>query len=232
MPDPTLTVNASLIQDRIAKVRAGIPSHVEIMAVSKGYSIAHIEAAYAAGIRHFGESRLQEAQPKIATLRPHYPDIIWHLIGHLQTNKAKLALDLFDWIDSVDSLKLAQLLDQRAQTLGIHPPVCLQIKLAEDPNKYGWGIPDLWEHLPQLCQLQALHIQGLMTILPLGLTDPQVLHLFQQLPPIAATLIQRSQGILNPTVFSMGMSSDYPLAIPAGSTQIRLGRSLFADALA
>ncbi|NJO86363.1 MAG: YggS family pyridoxal phosphate-dependent enzyme [Synechococcaceae cyanobacterium RM1_1_27] len=227
--------NSALIRQRIEQIRAGIPGHIQIMAVSKGYGVAHIKAAYEAGLRHFGESRIQEAQPKIKELQHSHPDITWHLIGHLQSNKAKAALELFDWIDSVDSLKLAQALDQRAQNqraqnLTNPPALSLQIKLAPDPDKYGWTEANLWEQLPDLSQLQALAIRGVLTILPLGLQDPEVEALFQSLPRLAQELSLRSGGIIQPTVISMGMSGDYPLAIKAGSTQIRLGRSLFADA--
>ena len=228
-PDGGDAVNTALIRQRIEQVREGIPDHIQIMAVSKGYGLAHIKAAYEAGLRHFGESRIQEAQPKITALRHSHPEIIWHLIGHLQTNKAKAALELFDWIDSVDSLKLAQALDQRAQNLTKPPALSLQIKLAPDPDKYGWTEADLWEHLPALTQLQSLSIRGVLTILPLGLQDPEVEALFQALPRLAQELSQRSGGMIQPSVISMGMSGDYHLAIKAGTTQIRLGRSLFAN---
>jgi pyridoxal phosphate enzyme (YggS family) len=220
-----------LIQHRIHHLQSQIPSHVQIMGVSKGYSIEHIQAAYEAGLRHFGESRIQEAQPKITQLRATHPDITWHLIGHLQTNKAKAALDLFDWIDSVDSLKLAQALDKRAANLAHPPALSLQIKLALDPDKYGWSKSQLWADLSELLNLEHLSIRGLMTILPLGLKDPELEALFRDLPNIAEQIEQRSGGMICPTVLSMGMSSDYPLAISAGSTQIRIGRSLFADTL-
>ncbi|MGF1576690.1 MAG: YggS family pyridoxal phosphate-dependent enzyme [Cyanophyceae cyanobacterium] len=228
--DGVNAVNAALIRQRIEQIRAGIPDTIQIMAVSKGYGVAHIKAAYEAGLRHFGESRIQEAQPKIKELQHSHPDITWHLIGHLQSNKAKAALELFDWIDSVDSLRLAQALDQRAQNLTHPPALSLQIKLAPDPDKYGWMEDDLWEQLPDLSHLQALSIKGVLTILPLGLQDPEVEALFQSLPRLAQELSQRSGGIIQPTVISMGMSGDYPLAIKAGTTQIRLGRSLFAHA--
>lgn len=224
-------VKADLIQQRIRHLQDQIPGHVQIMGVSKGYSIEHIQAAYEAGLRHFGESRIQEAQPKITQLRGTHPDITWHLIGHLQTNKAKAALDLFDWIDSVDSLKLAQTLDKRAANLADPPALSLQIKLAPDPNKYGWSPSELWADLSELLTLEHLSIQGLMTILPLGLQDLEVEALFRHLPRLAEQIEQRSDGIICPRVLSMGMSNDYPLAISAGSTQIRLGRYLFADTL-
>ncbi|MDX2271243.1 MAG: YggS family pyridoxal phosphate-dependent enzyme [Cyanobacteriota bacterium] len=217
------------IPERIAHLRSRIPPHVEIMAVSKGYSAEHIRVAYQAGIRHFGESRVQEASLKQSQVQDL--DIIWHLIGHLQTNKVSAALSLFDWIDSVDSLKLAQLLHQRLLTSPRTPQLCLQMKLAPDPQKYGWTVPELLQTLPQLMPLTRLSIRGLMSILPLGLSDPQILSLFQKLPQLANHLRSINESYFDIQVLSMGMSGDYPLAIAAGANLIRLGRFLFADPL-
>jgi len=226
---PTRMVNAHLIHSRIQAIRRGIPDHVEIMAVSKGYSTDHIRAAYQAGIRHFGESRVQEAGQKQAQLQD-LPDIIWHLIGHLQTNKVKPALKQFTWIDSVDSLRLAKLLNQKAWELHCTPKLCLQVKLTPDPNKSGWLIPDLLQSLPQLDQLLQVQIAGLMTILPLGLSPEAALDLFRKLVELADHIQRSGCEHLQLQTLSMGMSDDYPLAVAAGSNLIRLGRSLFADA--
>ncbi|MFQ3612621.1 MAG: YggS family pyridoxal phosphate-dependent enzyme [Cyanobacteriota bacterium] len=228
MPLPTSPVDESLIHSRIQAVREQIPKHVEIMAVSKGYSADHIRAAYQAGIRHFGESRVQEAAQKQAQLQD-LPDIIWHLIGHLQTNKVKLALKQFAWIDSVDSLRLAKLLNQKAWELHLSPKLCLQVKLAPDPNKSGWSISELLQSLPQLDQLLQVQISGLMTILPLGLDSEAALGLFRKLVELADHIQRSGYEHLNLQTLSMGMSEDYPLAVAAGSNLIRLGRSLFAE---
>ncbi len=227
MPLPTSSVNEALIHRRIQAIREQIPNHVQIMAVSKGYRAEHIRAAYQAGIRHFGESRVQEAIQKQAQLQD-LPDIIWHLIGHLQTNKVKPALKHFAWIDSVDSLRLAQLLNQKAQELQLSPKLCLQVKLAPDPNKFGWSVPDLLQSLPQLNQLLQVHICGLMTILPLGLDAEAALALFRQLADLADSIQRSGYERLQMQILSMGMSDDYPLAVAAGSNLIRLGRALFA----
>jgi hypothetical protein len=224
---PGLSVNAQLIQDRIAQVRSQIPAQVQIMAVSKGYTPDHIRAAYAVGIRHFGESRVQEALQKQDQLQD-CPEICWHLIGHLQTNKVKLALQRFSWIDSVDSWKLAALLNEKATELHCRPQLCLQVKLAPDPDKYGWEVEDLWNLLPQLDQLDQVLWRGLMTILPLGLSEASAFQIFQNLHSLADQINQTGLPHLRMEVLSMGMSGDYLLAVAAGSTQIRLGRALFA----
>jgi pyridoxal phosphate enzyme (YggS family) len=216
------------IQDRIHQIRREIPDHVTIMAVSKGVSPDAIRAAYAAGIRHFGENRIQEAKAKQPELTD-CPEIIWHLIGHLQSNKVKAALSLFDWIDSVDSLSLAKLIDQQAAMANLPPPrVCLQVKLAPDPQKYGWSVSDLLGTLPALSQLHNVRFCGLMTILPLGVIGSEAGHLFSQLPKLAAMIAAQGYPNLDLQVLSMGMSADYVEAVKAGSTQVRLGRILFS----
>lgn len=166
------------ISDRIATIRQQLPETVRLIAVSKQVSVEAMREAYAAGIRDFGESRVQEAAAKQSQLQD-LPDISWHLIGHLQTNKAKKALEHFQWIHSLDSLKLAQALDRLATSLSTNPQVLLQVKLLPDPNKYGWTEEELFQDLPALNQCQNLQITGLMTIAPQNLTEGEILSLFQ-----------------------------------------------------
>ena len=149
------------------------------------------------------------------------------MIGHLQSNKAKKALELFTWIHSCDRLALAQRLDRLAGEMNKSPQICLQIKLLPDPSKHGWEEADLWQDLPALAQCSHLKIQGLMTILPLGLTPEEISHTFTRLKELAARINQ--QGILSIQHLSMGMSQDYPLAVAAGATMIRLGTTIFGD---
>ncbi len=221
-------VDRALIQSRIKQVRADVPASVDIVAVSKGFSADHIRMAYEAGLRHFGESKVQEAQHKHLQLQD-CPEIIWHLIGHLQTNKIKPALQLFQCIDSVDSLKLAQALDRKAEEQPNPPQICLQVKLAPDPTKYGWDPTELWEHLSDLNALSHLRIRGLMTILPQGLLSHEAIDLFGQCADLADRIQQTSYDNLEIRILSMGMSADYRLAVAAGSTQVRIGQGLFGS---
>ncbi len=214
--------------DRIAQIRASIPSSVRLIAVTKGFPAAAIRTAYAAGIRDFGENRIQEALDKQAELQD-LGDITWHLIGHLQSNKTAKAVESFDWIHSVDSLKLAERLDRLAAEQGRSPKVCLQVKLRPDPSKYGWSAELLLEDLPALNQLQHLKICGLMAIPPLNLDDAETLMVFQDTYQLGQTINQLNLNNLQIQELSMGMSADYPLAIQAGSTMIRLGRLLFGE---
>lgn len=216
------------LTSRIQQICSSLPSTVRLIAVSKQVSVEQIREAYQAGIRDFGESRIQETARKQAQLQD-LPDITWHLIGHLQTNKAQKALELFQWIHSVDSLKLAQRLNELAANLPHSPQVLLQVKLLEDPNKQGFSESELLAALPGLAQCQHLKIQGLMTIAPLGLTSEALLNLFQQTVALRDRLNQQQVLPLPLQHLSMGMSDDYPLAVQAGATLIRLGRVLFGE---
>jgi PLP dependent protein len=220
--------NFSSVAERVMHLRSMTPDSVRIIAITKTVPTDLMREAYGAGIRDFGESRLQEAiqkQQELADL----PGITWHLIGHLQSNKAKQALQHFQWIHSVDSVAIAQRLNQLAEDLAIPPKLCLQVKLKPDPNKFGWTAPELLNDLPLLQSLEHLSIQGLMTILPLSLSLLEQLSTFQGVRDLAQTIRQHPHGAIPITELSMGMSSDFLLAIQAGSTMIRPGRVLFGD---
>lgn len=212
------------LQDHIAEFCAKIPRTVRIIAVTKTVSPEAMRAAYAAGIRDFGENRVQEAESKRAELKD-LTDVTWHFIGHLQSNKAQRAIELFDWIQSVDSLKLAQRLDRLAAERHLNPQICLQVKLRPDANKSGFSVSELWEAIPQLESLKNLQIRGLMVIPPIELESAETLELFQQAKALGEEIQQQSGLQLNQ--MSMGMSDDYAIAIQAGATMIRPGRVLF-----
>jgi PLP dependent protein len=218
------------ISERIVTVRQHLPASVRLIAITKQVSVDAMREAYAAGIRDFGESRVQEAEAKQSQLQD-LPDITWHLIGHLQTNKVKKALELFEWIHSIDSLKLAEQCDRLAAQMSLSPQVCLQVKLLPDPNKYGFSVPDLLADLPALDRCQHLKIQGLMTIPPLDLDNAEILTLFRRTRELAKEIEQQNWSHIQMQHLSMGMSDDYPLAVQAGATMIRLGRTLFGNRL-
>lgn len=206
------------------EVLASLPPHVTLVAVTKSASLEAMHQAYAAGIRHFGENRLQAAAEKY----PHfqgYPDLTWHLIGHLQRNKVKKALQLFDWIHSLDRLELAEEIDRLVPIVGKSPQLLLQVKLAPDPTKFGWEPDQLLAAAPQLRQFLHLRLVGLMTILPQGVVGEAAYEIFQRIHPLRAQL--EAQGLKLPHL-SMGMSADYQEAIKAGATIVRLGSKLFS----
>ncbi|BAU13400.1 hypothetical protein LEP3755_39390 [Leptolyngbya sp. NIES-3755] len=212
------------LQNHISEFCAKIPSTVRIIAVTKTVSPEAMRAAYAAGIRDFGENRVQEAESKRAELQD-LTDVTWHFIGHLQSNKAQKAIELFDWIQSIDSLKLAQRLDRLAGERSLKPQVCLQVKLRPDPNKAGFSVAELWEAVPEFEGFENLQIRGLMVIPPIDLESDETLELFQQAKEIGEKI--RQQSNLQLDQMSMGMSDDYVIAIQAGATMIRPGRVLF-----
>ncbi|MFB2919144.1 YggS family pyridoxal phosphate-dependent enzyme [Aerosakkonema funiforme] len=216
------------IASRIALVRQQVPESVRLIAVTKQVSMDAMRSAYAAGIRDFGESRVQEAEAKQLQLQD-LPDITWHLIGHLQSNKAKKALAHFQWIHSLDSLKLAQELDAKAGSLLQKPQVCLQVKLLPDPNKYGWTVPQLLADLSELDRCQNIQILGLMTIPPLDLPQEEILALFDSTRELAEKIQGQNWSRIQMQHLSMGMSDDYLLAVQAGATMVRLGRTLFGE---
>ncbi len=216
------------IAERIAYIRQQLSAGVRLIAVTKQVSVDAMREAYAAGVRDFGENRLQEAEAKIAQMSD-LPDLNWHLIGHLQSNKAKKALEQFQWIHSCDSLNLAQRLNRLATELSLKPKVCLQVKVVPDPNKYGWTVPELLADLSELAQCDALQIRGLMTILPLGLSPQESLAVFERTHELAETIKQQNWSNLQMQELSMGMSNDYLLAVQAGATMVRLGRIIFGD---
>ncbi len=216
------------ISSNIDTIRRDLPATVKLMAVTKQVSVAAMREAYATGIRDFGESRIQEAEAKQLELAD-LPDLHWHLIGHLQSNKIRKALQIFDWIHSVDTLKLAQQIDRVAAELDLRPNICLQIKLLPDPDKYGWTVPELLIDLPQLDRLEHLQIQGLMAIPPLGLTPTETQQFFEQARDLSSQIQQQTWNKIQMSELSMGMSGDYVQAVFAGSTIVRLGSIIFGD---
>lgn len=216
------------ISHKIDSIIQEIPSHVELIAITKQVSLEAMREAYTAGVRNFGENRLQEALIKQDKLQD-LSDVRWHFIGHIQKNKAKKVIKNFDCIHSVDSLSLAQRLNRLATELKLTPQIFLQVKVLCDPDKYGWEVTNLFQDLEQLNQLNQLNCQGLMTILPFGLPPETTLAAFQETQKLATLITQKNYSQLKMKELSMGMSGDYKLAIQAGATKIRLGRTIFGE---
>lgn len=223
-PGPSKRMTTGLIAERVAQLQ--LPDHVRLVAVSKTFPAEAIRAAYEVGLRDFGENKIQEAIAKQAELAD-LTDITWHFIGHIQTNKARKAIQHFDWIHSVDSLKLAQRLDRIAAEQSRSPICCLQVKLLADPNKYGWTQTDLQQSLADLAQLSHLKLEGIMTIPPYGLPASETQTVFEQAYALGESIANHQETPLPIRYFSMGMSQDFPLAIAAGANLIRLGTTLF-----
>jgi PLP dependent protein len=226
----------SSIAHNIDTIRQNLPESVRLVVVTKQVSEVEMRQAYDAGIRDFGESRIQAAEIKQEQLSD-LPDLCWHLIGHLQSNKVRKAIQIFDWIHSVDSIKLAQQIDtiteklhqDAALELQRKPKLCLQVKILADPDKYGWSVSELLADLPQLDRCQNLDIRGLMAIAPLGLTIPETIDCFEQARDLSHEIDRQGWKNIQMSELSMGMSGDYPQAIPAGTTIVRLGSIIFGE---
>lgn len=206
------------------------PEDVQLVAVSKTFPVEAIRAAYAAGQRLFGENRVQEAESKITSLQSELPDIRWHLIGHLQSNKAKKAAGLFDMIESVDSLKLAADLSKRCQSSGKVMPVLLEINSSGELQKHGVSFSEAPKIAHEISELPGLSLKGLMTIGPLTESQSEVRRAFSKTRELWEKLSAMgcfSRG--KKSVLSMGMSGDFELAIAEGSTLIRIGTGIFGS---
>lgn len=210
---------------------------VELMAVSKTYSAETIVAAAELGLRLFGENRVQEFGSKAAGVAEWRAEgsnaaadtpILVHLIGHLQSNKAARAVELFDAVDSVDSLKLAERLNEAAGRLGKRLPVLLEVKLSEEETKAGLEPESLDARalLERLPDLEFLETRGLMTIAPWGVAEDVTRACFRSLREWRDRW-SASYPKLSLDVLSMGMSGDFALAIAEGATRIRIGTALF-----
>jgi hypothetical protein len=222
----TLAENLARIREQIADAcrRSGrSESEVALMAVSKTHPAEVVMEAYAAGLRLFGENRVQEWQEKFLTLS-RLSDAQFHLIGPLQSNKAARAAELFDAIDAVDSLKVATRLDASAHALGKRLPILIEVKLSHEESKHGISAAELPALLAALVPLDGLIPAGLMTVPPWD-ADPEVARpYFREL-----RRLRDASLAFHPTLaqLSMGMSDDFAVAIEEGSTCIRIGTGLF-----
>lgn len=209
------------LQERIAAAaeRAGrSPAEITIVAVTKTVEAEAIEKAFEAGIRHFGENRVQEAKNKIEQLSALNPSPTWHMVGHLQSNKVKTAVEIFSIIQSIDSVRLAEIISHRVRR---ELPILLQVNVSQEASKSGFSVPEVPIAAEQIARLPWLEIKGLMTIVP-QVSDPEeVRPFFRQL-----RLLRDSLGLEH---LSMGMTDDFEAAIEEGATMVRIGRAIFGE---
>ena len=209
------------LQRRIVRAteRAGRPpAGITAIAVTKTINPSYIQEAFQAGIRHFGESRVQEAKDKIGQLSVLHPCPVWHMVGHLQTNKARIAAELFDMIQSVDSIRVAEAISQQTQhTL----PILIQVNVAGETSKYGFAPDEVHTAVERISKLPHLEIKGLMTIAPYTDNPEDVRPVFRQI-----RLLRDSLGLEH---LSMGMTNNFEVAIEEGATMVRIGRAIFGE---
>jgi pyridoxal phosphate enzyme (YggS family) len=225
--------NVARIQERItlAAMRADRnPNSITLMAVSKTVEPERIRQAYAAGLRVFGENRVQEFAEK-STALGDLKDAEWHLIGHLQGNKAKKAVELFAAVDSVDSLRLAERLNQAAQEAEKKLSMLIEIKVSHEESKAGLsgGSAALDELLKAASRLEHVQIRGLMTVPPFTEAPEDARPYFRMLRELRDAIAACNLPRIQMDVLSMGMSHDFEVAIEEGSTCVRVGTAVFGE---
>lgn len=229
--------NLQAVQSAIAEAARAArrpPDTVRLVAVTKTFPVERIFAAYEVGARDIGENRIEEARDKIpvvnSSVAPGDP-IRWHLIGHLQRRKAREAVELFDMIQSVDSVKLAAALNRHAHEIGRRLPILLQVNVANDPHKFGFVVEpnDLFAgQVAEIVGMESLQVQGLMTIGPLLPEPAQGRPFFRALCELRDELARRFPATVWREL-SMGMTDDFAAAIAEGATIVRIGRAIFGE---
>jgi len=219
------------VRERIARAaaRAGrSPDEITLVAVSKTHPPERIREAFAAGLRHFGENKVQEAEGKIAALADlHAAGLRWRMVGHLQGNKARRAAEIFDTVDSVDDLALAGRLERAAEHARRHLPILVQVDLGRETTKFGLDEAHLFPLLEQLRSYKAVRAEGLMTLPPLFDDPEEGRPYFRRLRGLLDEARRRS--LVLGRELSMGMSHDFEVAIEEGATQVRVGTALFGE---
>lgn len=216
----TVKENLLQIQEDIA------PYKPNIIAVTKYFDEKAMIEAYNAGLRDFAESRAVEAVEKIENLPAEVRNNSkFHFIGHLQTNKVKKVVPIFDYIHSVDSLKLAKAIADEAKLFGKVQNILLQVNNANEEQKFGFSKKEIFEVFPSIKELSSVSIAGIMNMAPLGASEDELNRLFEDVFNIKKELEQRFDCELRE--LSMGMSQDYKIAVKHGATMLRIGRKLF-----
>jgi pyridoxal phosphate enzyme (YggS family) len=231
---PALQFCMISIADNLDRVREQITSaaansgrsadDVELVAITKTHPAEKVREAIEAGQTLFGESRVQEARLKI----PELPsNMRWHFVGHLQKNKIRHALPLFEMIHSIDSLALAQDMNRIAQEEGLHPCVLLEVNVAGEGSKFGFAPDKLREQMEELLVLARLSIEGLMCIPPLAVESEDSRKFFVQVRELRDSL-EKEFNVKLPQL-SMGMTQDFPIGIDEGATLVRVGTAIFGE---
>ena len=227
----TIADNLKVVRDRIRRSAASCgrsPDEISLLAVSKTFPTTDITEAIAHGQLDFGENRVQEAEGKISDI-PRFSGLTWHLIGHLQSNKARRAAQLFDVIHSIDSIRIASRINQACLELGKSVSVLIQVDLAAEPNKSGAEAESLSGIIAGILEMPAIRLDGLM-IIPPYFDDPESSRpYYRQLRALRDALEGKNPGCLGRRHLSMGMSHDFEVAVEEGATIVRIGTAVFGE---
>jgi len=233
----SLEANIARVRERIAAAarRAGRdPGEITLVAVTKTVPAHRVREAWELGITDFGENRVQEAVAKIPLVIPEGEEILnrpplrWHMIGHLQRNKVRHVIPLFDIIHSVDSVRLAREIDRRAGRAEKVMPVLLEVNVAGEATKYGFTPEGVVAAVEEIRQFPHLEIHGLMTVAPIAEDPEEVRPHFRHLRELRDELARRFPSI-DWHHLSMGMTDDFEVAIEEGATMVRIGRAIFGE---
>lgn len=219
--------NINILEDRIAKAaeKAGKePEEITLVAVSKTVEPERIREAIRCGIKIIGENRVQEAEEKFKQIPEEFAK---HLVGHLQTNKAKKAVELFDMIQSLDSMKLAEEISKRAQQKGKTMDVLVEVKTSGEPTKFGLEPSEVYDFVTKLSDLEGISVRGLMTVGLFSSDMNQVRPCFRKLKNLFDELKDANIPRIEMEYLSMGMTQDYEAAIEEGANMIRIGTAIF-----
>lgn len=227
-----------MIRENVLEVRKRIsaaclrvkrdPAAVKLIAVSKNRNIAEIKDAVLAGITDLGENRVQEAIGKYEVFKGNPAPIQWHMVGHLQTNKVKEAVRIFDLIQSVDSMRLAKEIDKQAARINKIQDILLEVKTSPEAAKFGVKPNAAAGVIKEISELKNINIKGLMTIAPVGSNPEQARPYFRELKDLRDKINLSSVPRSPLSILSMGMTDDFEVAIEEGSDMVRIGRAVFA----
>jgi len=232
-----------MIKENISKVKERIsytcsktnqnPDSITIIAVTKARTAEQIKEAIDAGITDIAENKVQEAIVKYNDLRPTTYDLQptkWHLVGHLQTNKVKEAVKIFDLIQSVDSIHLAQEIDKQAARINKIQDILIEVKTSPETTKFGLKPNEVIEVMEEIAKFKNINIKGLMTIAPLFDNPEKTRPYFRMLRELKDRINDLRATTYDLQILSMGMTDDFEVAIEEGSNMVRLGRAIFEDA--
>ncbi len=225
-----------MIAENLEQVRANIrraceaagrdPEEVTLIAVSKTKPVPDLQEAYRAGSRVFGENKVQEILDKYDRLPK---DVQWHMIGHLQRNKVKYIVDKVAMIHSVDSLRLAETIEQEAAKRGVTVPVLIEVNVAEEESKFGVKMNEVAALLEAVSRFPHIKAEGLMTIAPFVENAEENRPVFRQLKKLSVDINRKNINNVNMNVLSMGMTGDYQVAVQEGATMVRVGTGIFGE---
>lgn len=202
------------------------PGEVTLISVSKTKPVSMLQEAYDAGSRDFGENKVQEIMDKY----PQLPsDIRWHMIGHLQRNKVKYIVDKVALIHSVDSLRLAETIENEAAKHNVTVPILIEVNVAQEESKFGLKTEEVLSLVESVAALPHINIKGLMTIAPYVEDPEENRGIFRQLNKLSVDIAAKNINNVNMSVLSMGMTGDYQVAVQEGATMVRVGTGIFGE---